>query len=112
MANIHRISDGKRCPGSRDGGGISISPIGNNTWQRLRSGAAAPEIAAGWPCNRKLRVYEPGSSRLSDRLQRAGIPVTRPAKGQPCDLALFIEAGTLDASSINLAPGGAGVPSG
>jgi phthiocerol/phenolphthiocerol synthesis type-I polyketide synthase C len=69
--------------------------------------AVLDEIAQRWLLDRPLRIYEPGSMRLSDRMRREGVAVALVDAGEPCDLALFAEAGALDISRVNLAPGAA-----
>ena len=71
--------------------------------------AALDEIAAHWPPERPLRIYEPGAIRLSDRLHRSGACVLRVGEGEVCDLAVCVEAGAVAPSRLGagLVPGGA-----
>ena len=59
---------------------------------RAAIAAALDEIARQWPRDRPLRIREIGATRISDRL-RSTVPVTRVAEGEPCDIALCVEAG-------------------
>lgn len=69
--------------------------------------AVLDEIGRAWPADRPLRLWEPGATRLSDRLGRGGTAVVPVGDGEPCDLAVSGEIGGLDLSRVNLAPGGA-----
>jgi NADPH:quinone reductase-like Zn-dependent oxidoreductase/NADP-dependent 3-hydroxy acid dehydrogenase YdfG/acyl carrier protein len=71
--------------------------------------AALDEIAAQWPCERPLRIREVGATRLCDRLHRFGLSVLCVGDGEPYDIAVCAETGTLDPWQLrtNLAPGAA-----
>jgi hypothetical protein len=71
--------------------------------------AALDEVAAQWPRDRPLRIRELGTTRLCDRLHRSGISVVHVGEDEPCDLAVCVEGGALDAAlhRVMLAPGGA-----
>jgi phthiocerol/phenolphthiocerol synthesis type-I polyketide synthase C len=68
--------------------------------------AALDEIAAAWPRDCPLRVHEPGTAGLSDRLRSAGVAVISTAKDALCELALLTDAVDTDVARVNLAPGG------
>jgi acyl transferase domain-containing protein/NADPH:quinone reductase-like Zn-dependent oxidoreductase/acyl carrier protein len=70
--------------------------------------AALDEIAASWPRDRPLRLYEFGAPRLGGRLGRSGAPVARVSEGETCDIAACIAPGADPLElGANLAPGGA-----
>ncbi|HWD60158.1 MAG TPA: SDR family NAD(P)-dependent oxidoreductase [Stellaceae bacterium] len=74
---------------------------------RVVLAAALDEIAAQWPRDRPLRLYETGAARLGDRIERGGIKLQCVADTTPCDLVVYADVGTFDpVSAACLAPGG------